>query len=158
MIVLKNKKAAYPHFSSKMNHGFPFHPFMMNDLQQFFGQDEQTTVPKVNITEDDKGFTLQLAVPGVTKENIKIDLEKEILTISASANVNTSATPEDNKETATKFLRKEFSYQSFKRSFTIPENTDETAINAKYENGILHVVLPKKENSNNNTIKTIAIS
>lgn len=157
MIVLKNKKSAYPSFAPKMNHGFPFHPLMMNDLQHFFGQDEQTTVPKVNVTEDDKGYTLQLAVPGINKEDIRIDLEKETLTISAEAKKETSKeTPaEENK---LKFLRKEFSYQRFKRSFTIPENTEVSEIKAQYENGILYVVLPKKEKGNDPAIKTIAIS
>ncbi len=154
MIVLKNKKAAFPSFAPKMNHGFPFHPFMMNDFQHFFGQDEQTTIPNVNVIEDEKGYTLQLAVPGVAKENIKIDLDKEVLSVSAEALTNAK----DNKENAVKFLRKEFNYYGFKRSFTLPENTDVTGIKAQYENGILYVVLPKKEKSNDPTIKTITIS
>lgn len=98
----------------------------------------RTSTPAVNVKETETGFHLELAVPGYEKGDFNIDLDHDTLTIS-------SERKNEHEEKEGKFTRKEFSYQSFKRSFTLPEQLiDADGIKAKYENGILKVDLPKK--------------
>lgn len=94
--------------------------------------------PPVNITEKPGAYLVQLSVPGFDKADFSVRLDNNQLTIS------TEKTAETKDENA-KLIRKEFSYKSFKRSFTIDEKIDAENISAKYENGILNVELPKKE-------------
>ena len=94
--------------------------------------------PPVNIVEKADGYHLDLSAPGMEKSDFNIKLDGKILTISAEK--------KDEKATETdKVVRKEFSFRSFKRSFTVDEKIDASNIAAKYENGILKLVLPKKE-------------
>lgn len=103
---------------------------------------ENFSIPAVNIQEKNTNFVLQLAVPGLKKENFNIEVENDILLISAEV----SSEHEENKtEEETKFTRKEFNYSSFKRSFTLPENVNVDDVNATYNNGVLEITLPKKE-------------
>ncbi|MEG0017975.1 MAG: Hsp20/alpha crystallin family protein, partial [Hydrogenoanaerobacterium sp.] len=94
--------------------------------------------PPVNIVEKNDAYNLQVAAPGFEKSDFKIKLDGNILTISVEKTAETKSETE-------KLIRREFSAKSFKRTFTVDEKIDATNINAKYENGILHVVLPKKE-------------
>ena len=103
---------------------------------------ENFSIPAVNIQEKNTNFVLQLAVPGLSKENFNIEVEDDILKISAEV---TSENEENKTEDETKFTRKEFNYKSFKRSFTLPENINVENVNASYENGVLEITLPKKE-------------
>jgi len=97
-------------------------------------------VPSVNITENEKAFDLELAVPGLRKDDFKVEVENNILTISTEKK-------EEKNEVEKNYTRKEFSYSAFERSFTLPQDVvDAEKINAKYENGILLVSIPKKEN------------
>ena len=92
----------------------------------------------VNITESASGFNLDVSVPGINKEDIKVNIEKGLLTISYEKK-------EEQKAEDVKSIRREFSHRSFRRSFTIADQIDAEAIQAKYENGILKLFLPKKE-------------
>lgn len=94
--------------------------------------------PPVNITEHDAGYVLELSAPGFEKPDFKINLDGNMLTISAEKK-------EEKQEDPGKQIRREFSHKAFKRSFTIDEKIDEEKINARYENGILKLDLPKKE-------------
>lgn len=95
--------------------------------------------PSVNIKENDNGFILEFAAPGLSKEDFKVELVNNVLTISAEKK-EAAETKEE------KFLRKEFSYQSFKRSFNLDENkVQEDQISANYVDGVLKVDLPKRE-------------
>jgi len=105
-----------------------------NDMRH----DEKNGRVPVNIQETDKNFELSVVAPGVKKEDIKINVEKNVLTISYEHK-------EEMKEQTSKSLRTEFRQRSFKRSFTLNEKIDTTGINARYNDGILHVSLPKKE-------------
>jgi HSP20 family protein len=96
------------------------------------------TIPPVNIEETNKEFKIDLCVPGMKREDFKVDVESGALTIS-------SEKEEEKKEEDEKFKRREFSYHKFSRTFQLPENIDENNINAKYDNGILLVTIPKKE-------------
>lgn len=95
--------------------------------------------PSTNILESTENFQLQMAVPGVNKKDIKIDLEKNVLNISSEK----SAQEKDNDDI--KFTRREFLYGTFCRSFTLPETIDVDKISADVKDGILTVTLPKKE-------------
>ena len=94
--------------------------------------------PMVNIIENKEAYQLELFAPGRKKEDFKISIEKDLLTISAEAK-------EIAKDENVLIVRNEFSYGSFKRSFTINEKISSDKIEAKYDNGILKVSLPKKE-------------
>lgn len=102
----------------------------------FFGR--VMTVPAVNIVENKEDYMVSLAVPGMKKENFNIDVEGNMLTIS-------SETEERKEETEDKYTRKEYNYSSFSRSFTLPEEVNKEKIEAKYEDGVLKLMLPKKE-------------
>lgn len=95
-------------------------------------------VPAVNIQENSDNYTVSLAAPGLKKEDFKIDVEGNMLSISSEK----EETKETKEET---FSRREYSYNSFSRSFTLPEDVKMEAIDARYENGELKIVLPRKE-------------
>lgn len=108
-------------------------------------------VPAVNTTENEKDFKIEMAAPGLEKKDFKIETDNKVLTIS-------SEKKEEKKEEKSDYSRREFSYQSFCRSFQIPENSLPDKIDAKYENGILTLIIPKKEPGISNLKKTIKIS
>ena len=96
------------------------------------------TVAPVNISEDETGFHLELNVPGRNKEDFKLNIENGVLSISYDKK-------DEAENKALKSVRKEFGFSSFKRSFSLDEKINTEAIEAKYDNGILKVYLPKKE-------------
>ena len=95
-------------------------------------------VPPVNIKETETMFKVELSAPGKVREAFNIELDNDLLTIS-------SEQENDNETNEGKFTRREFSHVSFRRSFTLPETVKEDGISASYENGILKISLPKKE-------------
>ena len=106
-------------------------------------------VPKVDIIENETGFELQLAAPGMNKEDFKIDLKDNLLVISGERKFT--------KERDEKHFRSiETQYGSFKREFVLPENVDGEKIQAKYSNGILELVVPKDEKKLLKTTITVA--
>ncbi|MBY0347893.1 MAG: Hsp20 family protein [Hydrotalea flava] len=131
-----------------------FDDFFNNDwadwgLRNFSG--EGSTLPKVNIKEDDNGYTVEMAAPGMKKEDFNVNLDKQVLTISAEAK-------EEKEEKKANYSRKEFNYQSFQRSFSLPETADDEKISAQYKDGILNIYIPKKEEAKPKPAKTIAIA
>ena len=99
--------------------------------------------PAVNIAETNDDYQLEFNVAGRKKEDFKITVDKNILTVSFEKKEENK--DEESKEQNKKFIKKEFVIQSFKRSFTLDEKINSDAIDAKYENGILVLSLPKKE-------------
>lgn len=95
-------------------------------------------LPAANVYETATGYHLELIVPGRNKEDFKINLEKDLLSVSTEKK-------EENKTEGVNTIRREFSVKSFKRSFSLDEKIDVSNIQAKYENGILKIELPKKE-------------
>ena len=95
-------------------------------------------IPAVNITENKDHFNVSLAVPGMKKDDFNIDIEGNMLTISCEKE-------EKKEEKDKKYTRKEFNYSSFSRSFTLPEDVNKEKIEAHYEDGVLKMNLPKKE-------------
>ncbi|HLN21547.1 MAG TPA: Hsp20/alpha crystallin family protein [Bacteroidales bacterium] len=116
----------------------PFFPSLFDDDFFTASSNRPSSLPAVNIKEDEKNYYLELAVPGMDKKDLKIDIDEDVLTISSETNNET----EDKTEG---YTRKEFSYSSFVRSFYIPENVNKDQINANYKEGILTVSFPKQE-------------
>jgi HSP20 family protein len=112
-----------------------------------------TTLPSVNIRETNDNFIVEMAAPGMTKDDFKIELDGNLLTISSEK--------EDRNEMrdGEKYTRQEFSYQSFQRSFQLPKDVvDSDKIQAKYENGVLNLVIPKKEHAKQKPPRMIEIA
>jgi len=121
-------------------------PNLMNELfkPDWFGGSEVANrrMPAVNVKEDDSSFILELNVPGRKKEDFKIEVDNDVLTISSEIKEETAS---DKEDSTIKFTRREFGFTPFKRAFTLPETVDSEKIEAEYEAGILSFTLPKKE-------------
>lgn len=116
----------------------------------FFAPRLGVTVPSVNIMETPKDFTFEVAAPGLDRKDFNIQLDNHILVISAEK--------EDTTESKLNgYFRKEYSFNTFTRSFTLPENVEESKIDAKYENGILRVMVPKATEAPVHTPKKISV-
>jgi HSP20 family protein len=132
-----------------------FRPFYMPSLFDddflpgFSGR--SSSMPAVNIREDEKNYILDLAVPGINKNDLKIDINEYVLTIS-------SETKNESEESREGYKRKEFSYSSFCRSFYIPENVNRDKIEANYKDGVLRVGLPKQEEEKNKITRQVKIA
>lgn len=132
-----------------------FRPFYLSNLfeDEFLPvlQNRSGSMPAVNIKEDDKKYSLELAIPGIDKNDLKLDINEDVLTISSESKNET----EENKNG---YKRKEFSYLSFCRSFYIPENVNRDTIEANYKDGILTIGLPKHEEEKSKIARQITIS
>ena len=113
--------------------------FFNDEYWGFSGVNHQVSVP-VNLRETDKTFEMSLVAPGLRKEDLKLNVTNESLTITYEHNEEQR---EENK--AAGWLRKEYKMQSFSRTFNLGDSVDVDKISASYGNGILHVTLPKKE-------------
>lgn len=125
----------------KFNNGRSYTPGFapFNDLfDTIFNDKAFSKLPAVNIAETDEKYEVALAVPGLKKEDFKINLEESVLTISAESK-------KDVIEEGKKVTRKEFSYSSFSRSFTLPETADTDKIQASYVDGVLTIDIAKKK-------------
>ena len=110
-----------------------------------------STLPAVNIRETDGSFMIEMAAPGLKKDNFRVHLDANRLVISSELS-------DEKNESDEKYSRREFSYQSFQRSFAIPEGTiDGDKISAKYNNGILMITIPKREEIRTKSTKEIDI-
>ena len=119
-----------------------------NDLGDFFGK--RFSDPAANIIENPDAFKLEIAAPGMNKEDFRINLENNILTISAELD-------DQKREEGKNYTRKEFYYGSFSRAFTLPKSIDLDKIRADYEAGILRVTLPKRDEARLDLKKEIPI-
>jgi HSP20 family protein len=117
-------------------------PSFFNDFykpwNEWFEPGRAMTVPAVNVTENKEAYKVSLAAPGLKKSDFNIDLEGNMLTISCEKEENREEKDEHH-------TRKEYNYSSFSRSFTLPEEVIREKIEATYEDGVLHVSLPKTE-------------
>ncbi len=116
-----------------------FNGFFGQDLGPIHGNDDHfRDHPRVNIVEDKTSFRLSLLAPGFNKEDLKLNMEKDLLTISADRK-------QEQLDEHERYTRREFGSFSFKRSFRLPETVNAEAISAEYNNGVLTVKLPKSE-------------
>ncbi len=135
MLTVKMNRKPYLGVAEQMIDGI-WNEFPAILKQDFNDWNKKFSVP-VNVKESATGYQIELVAPGFEKTDFRIDLEKDLLTISGEKK-------EELKEENEKLLRKEFQFRSFKRTFTIDEKIDATGIEANYVNGILLVNLPKK--------------
>lgn len=115
--------------------------------------DTNTTIPAVNIKETAENYVVEVAAPGMSKKDFKVELDGNLLTISSEKS------HQKEESEVERYARKEFSYQSFQRTFTLQkEVVDIEKIQAKYENGLLHLLIPKKEEAKQKPPRLIQIS
>jgi HSP20 family protein len=145
MTSLEKKENTLP---SLMSDFFDYDKFFGN---RWFERETNQSLPAVNIQENAKEFNIEFAVPGFNKNDFKINIETNVLTISAEKK-------EEKKEENSRFTRREFNYNTFSRSFTLPQSVDTETINAKYTDGILKLQIPKKEEAKKTTKKEIKLN
>lgn len=136
----------------RVNHPFYslFNEFFNDEIDRTFGSNK-SNAPAVNVLEKEGAFQVEVVAPGYKKDDFKLKLDKDQLTIS-------SEIKEENEEKeGEKVIKREYRSASFSRSFTLPQNVDVEAINAKYEDGLLKVVIPKLEKVNHDGSREIAI-
>ena len=124
--------------------------FFNRGLNELVGQDAITSHPAANVTETAEAFKIDLAAPGFEKQHFALNIDKDQLAISAERSAKTET------ESAEKFLRREFRFETFKRTFKLPQTVNQECIAAVYENGILSVTLPKKDEAKP-VVRTIEI-
>ena len=130
MTLVKFNKPAGRSFNNLMDDLFPVMPSLFRDSLS-------TPAVPVNVKENEKEYVLEIIAPGMEKENFKIDLDNNVLTVSAAKKTEEEA--KDSRQ-----IRREYRYESFSRSFTIEDTIDAENIAAKYLNGVLTLNLPKK--------------
>lgn len=132
-----------------------FDDFMSRDLFDWTNSNYSmtgTTLPAVNIKETNDLFEVEVAAPGMRKEDFRVELDNNLLTISSERK------DEKVEEDGKRYSRREFSYQSFQRSFTLPQGlVKEDKIEAKYKDGVLHLLIPKTEEAKKKAPRTIQI-
>ncbi|ACP20988.1 hypothetical protein Aasi_1697 [Candidatus Amoebophilus asiaticus 5a2] len=136
-------------------------PRLSNLWEDFLGKDitdlpnnwkTGASVPAVNIVEKSDKFLVQLAIPGMDRNDFKINIDNGVLSVASEKEEE-----HEEKDKESKYTRREFCYQSFKRSFTLPESVQADKIEAKYENGILEIILPKHEVARVKPVKQIPV-
>lgn len=139
----------------KRSNYFPtsfFDDFLTKDLFDWSGWTSQgASIPRTNIVETDEEFMVQLAAPGMKKEDFLLELDNDMLIIQVE---NNNAEDEQNVH----YMRREFNYQNFKRSFHLPNTVEIDKIEAQYKDGLLNLTIPKKEEARRKPVKTISIS
>ncbi len=138
-------RVSFPRFSNL------FENFFENEFPNLHGGDLFKTPALVNIKDHKDGYKIEVAAPGFKKEDFSVRVEGNVLTLSAETKQET----ETNEE---KYTRKEFNFSSFTRSFTLPRTVEAAKVSATYENGILLVTLPKKEEAKQAATIDIKIS
>ncbi|RZS93850.1 Hsp20/alpha crystallin family protein [Aquimarina brevivitae] len=131
--------------------------FMENFFDdEWYGQknmiDTGTKVPAINIRELDDNFEIQVAAPGMNEDDFDISIENSTLTIAVEKRTSSETKEED------KYTRREFNYTSFSRSFTLPDTVLEDEITAEYDQGVLTLAIPKKEEAKPKPPKNIKVT
>ena len=122
--------------------------FFNGSISNFIGSDTLDSSPSINVVENNDHYLLEVAIPGLNKNDIELKLENGLLRISAERK-------EEKEDSAERYTRREFGYASFQRTMKLPENVDEAKISATSKNGVLNIKLPKTEVTE--TVKTIEI-
>jgi HSP20 family protein len=149
MSLMKRDEGFLPAFSGWFNDPF-FRDFFGGGLQNY--SPIRTTLPSANVKETKDDYKIELAVPGMSKEDFKVSMDGDMLSISSEKTEESGDQSEEN------YNRREFSYQSFYRTFRLPKASESDKIQAKYKDGILHVTIPKKEEAKQKEPRLIEIS
>ena len=147
MKLMKRNSNQFPAFSNMLDRFFDDDFF--NWPSQFKMSDR--SLPAINIKETDTAFLMEVAAPGLNKEDFKVEVHNDLLTISSEQETNKESNDDG-------YTRREFSFSSFQRSFSLPEGVDSEAINAIYKDGILQLSIPKVEVKEEEVKRTIEIS
>ena len=151
--LIRRNRNLFPDLSRLWDDDDFFSRGLMNWSTSNFSNSD-TTLPAVNIKETDNSYLVEMAAPGMKKEDFKIELDNNVLTISSEKS-------EESQEGSDKerYSRREFSYQSFQRSFALPkEVVDEDKIEARYQEGVLNLRIPKKEKAKQKPPRKIEIA
>ncbi len=142
------RRSNFPNFPSMLEN---FFSRGMSEFDDFFQR--KGNMPAVNIQEKENEFLIDVAAPGLKKEDFKLHLDNNVLTISSEKEYAS-----EDKDERGSYTRHEFSYQSFSRSFTLPEMANADQIKANYQDGILKISIPKREDARKQSSRTIDIS
>ncbi len=148
LVKCNNRRNEMPAFSAFSN---IFNNYFEREFPDVFRTKASYTVPAVNVIENKDNFQLEVAVPGLNKNDFKLNIKNNVLTITGKKEI-------EKEENETNYTRKEFSYSSFERSFTLPDSVNSDNINAVYENGVLKVNIPKREEAKEKPISELSIS
>ncbi len=152
-LIVKRSGNLFPSLTSSLfDTGRIFGPSLF-DLDEDLGalNNAAMVVPEANVIENEKSFIIELAAPGLEKKDFKVEIEENVLTISAEKETK-------SKEENQNYRMREFSYVSFSRSFRLPEQAKHDKTDAKYENGVLTLSIPKKELSADKAAKQIEVA
>ena len=143
MLPMLRRKSTFPSLADE---------FFGKDLfPGFFDYETMMSTPAVNVIEGKDDYRIEVAAPGLQKDDFKIDLDNNVLTISSEKELK-------NEEEDDKFMRREFSYRSFSRSFVLPDSADGEKVTAKHKDGVLNIVIPKKDEAKEKPARQIKIS
>ncbi|SFC40202.1 HSP20 family protein [Flexibacter flexilis DSM 6793] len=117
----------------------------------FIGRDQHASVPAVNVAETPEAFRVEVAAPGLRKELFTLNVNNNVLTIGYKQE-------ESKEETSEKYTRKEFHYSTFQRSFTLPNTVEQDKIEAKYTDGVLNILIPKRDEAKVKAVRSIEIA
>lgn len=150
MATLSKRESLLPTWTRDL---FDTDRFLNSRLFDFNGDtaDFAKKLPSVNVKEDEKEFIIEMAAPGMESKDFKVEFENGVLRIS-------SEKEEESNEEKKNYTRREYAYNSFSRSFTLPDNSLPDEILAKYEKGVLKITLPKKVASLSSPAKQIKVS
>lgn len=148
LVKFNNRKNEMPTFPTFSNF---FDSLFEREFPDVFKTKAYYTVPAVNVIENKDSFQLELAAPGMNKNDFKLNLNNDVLSIKVEKE-------NEKEENENNYMRKEFSYSSFERSFTLPDSVNSDNINAAYENGVLKISIPKKEEAKEKPVREISIS
>lgn len=141
---------------------FPSMPSLLNDFFDDAWFDSSlsnwrsagSSLPAINVKENNNEFEIEVAAPGMKRDDFKVELDNNVLTISSEREDK-----REEKDNEGNYTRREFSYQSFQRSFTLPqERVDGEKIAARYADGILHITVPKRESAKVKPVKQITVA
>jgi HSP20 family protein len=131
----------------------PSDRFFRNDFLDFWKNDFPVTIPPINVTEEKDNYRIELAAPGLKRDDFSIEVDGNLVTISSEK----ESEKKEKKETGG-YTRREYNYSSFTRSFTVPDHADTNGIAAKYADGILSISLPKKQEAVKSSSRKIKVS
>lgn len=147
MTLIRRSNNLFPSVPSFFDDFFTRDLFDWSTTNNAYG----SSLPAVNIKEDDDNFEVEVAVPGLEKKDFNIEIENDVLIVSSEKEESSEV---DDKN----YKRKEFNYSSFKRTFSLPENkVDGDKVKANYVDGVLHITLPKKEEAKPKPVRAIKI-
>lgn len=148
LVKFRNGRSLSEFPSIERNFGFP--SFIADTFDRLWSDENMSWMPAVNVTERAEDFKIDLAVPGMDKKDFQVEVEKGILMVSGERK-------EESSDEDSKISRREFHYGAFKRNFTLPETADPEKVNASYKDGILTLLIAKKEESKQKPKKLITI-